>query len=143
MANPFKVLGGLKSTLTCTLRQFSQINPAEVNLPLLESVIEEVESLHQKISNRVELLAPEIEDEKEAEKFVSDSVEYRMNVKKEIASLKLRRQNFMVKEVVVEEASTPTVPSVKLPLPPILLDPFENNVENPFSFFHSGIPLKM
>ena len=108
-------------------------------VPLLIILTEYISDIRDKFKH-IEELDPSILAKLEGPEVVDQEMESSALVKCEIieiiAELSTRKWTLEAVPSVSAPVPTPASASVKLPLPPILLDHFEGNEENPFGFFN-------
>ena len=128
-----KSRGGVRSYIAAQFNKFIGLNDDQINIPFLRMLISDIkdrlDKLDQLDQSLIILLDPPRLDEE-----IKYSAEYNMDVKCKLSELCLKLNS-------LENEENPPPPSnphksVKLPLPPIHLDPFENNSNNPFGFYN-------
>ena len=127
-----------KGVITLDLKALSGLDPSNITVHLLEQVYKTIsdslvaiEDLDLQIS--MSLTDPELTSEVEAAR------KYHLNIQIELA--KLKDKMVVLQPISVNsntQAASPALPQkiIKLPLPPVQLATFKDNLENPFAYYN-------
>ena len=128
-----------KGKITQDLKALDSLNQSEINFHLLDQYIGTIES-SLAIIDQLDIDICTDRNESEIEEVMTSSRAYHFSVYQKLASFKARRDILKVDTVVSSGANDSSLSSsskiVKLPLPPIQIQPFENNSENPFCYYN-------
>ena len=121
-----------KGLITQDLKLLDSLSDEQVNVLLLDDYIHKLESnlviIEEFDSSICELLS-----DSEMEEAISSNRSYCFKVQQKIAELKLRKEKLVKSS---KSLPGPTGKIVKLSLPQIQIQPFENNSNNPFAYFN-------
>ena len=127
-----------KGLITQDFKILDDLEEEEFNVPLLDQYINTIESnlglVEEFDASIFEELQNAVSDE-EMETTLGDTRLYRFSVLQKLAKLKLKREE--LSKARNAPSPSPVVGNVvKLPLPPIHITSFENNLNNPFEYFN-------
>ena len=131
-----------KGLITQDLKLLNSLDESKINVPLLEQYILSIESnlslVEEYDTSICELLQDAVSNEDLELKF-EEVRKFHFHVFEQLAKLKLKKAKLLKDlDSDITPAVVPPVvnKSVKLPLPPIVISPFENNLKNPFEYFN-------
>ena len=121
----------VKGLITHDINKIKGLTDEELSKHLLSDFIQKINSNLLLVEDFDISLGEEIKDE-ELEAFVASNRDYHFEIQKTLSEFKLKFDRLF------SENNIPEKPSklVKLPLPPIQINPFENNASNPFACFN-------
>ena len=122
----------IKRLITQDLNSINSLTDEQLNIPLLNDYIDRVESNLVTVEEFDAEMCEALSDS-DFETTLTAARTYHLEVQRKVADLKLKRDRL------VPPAQPPPVQSdkvVKLPLPPIQISSFENNLANPFEYFN-------
>ena len=127
-----------KGLITQDLKLIDSLREEEINVPLLDQYINAIESNLTLVEECDTTICEQIQDavsDAEVEATLESTRAYHFGVFGKLAKLKLKREEILKAQNL---PSSPAVKSkvVKLPLPPIQISSFENNLNNPFEYFN-------
>ena len=122
----------VKGLITQDVNKIKALKDDQLNKPLLEDIILKIHN-NLKIVEEFDASLGEDLDEPELGQFLTSVGSYNFEVMKTLADLKLKCDSLFSEKKVSPEVNTK---SVKLPLPPIQITPYENNALNPFAYFN-------
>ena len=123
-----------KGLVTKDFEYIDSLSDESLNIHLLDQYIHKLEANLVIIEDHDASICEELSDS-ELESVLASSRSYHFDVQQNIAQLKLKKER-LLEPSKVEPPSVPSGKMFKLPLPPIQLQPFQNNSENPFAFFN-------
>ena len=122
----------VKGVITHDINKIKSLDDSQLSKPLLEEFIHKIHS-NLAVVEEFDISIGEETDTDELDAFVAANRDYHYEIQKVIAELKLRHDKLFCENRVPQEVPTKVV---KLPLPPIQINPYENNANNPFAYFN-------
>ena len=129
-------MGGFRSHITCIYKRYKARPDTEVTVSLLEEYMSDTRDKLNRIEELDSSILGKLEDPEVVDQEIESSVVAKCEIREIIAELSARKRTLETVPSVSVPVRSPASDSVKLPLPPILLDPFEGNRENPLGFFN-------
>ena len=129
-----------KGLITQDFKLLDSLSEDQFNIPLLDQYINSIESNKALVEECDNSICEEMQDavtDAELESTFETNRRYHFTVFEKLAKLKLKRESLKALVSPSSSAVPPVVNKVvKLPLPPIQINPFENNIKNPFEYFN-------
>ena len=130
-----------KGLITQDFKLLDSLSDDQVNVPLLDQYINSIESNKTLIEECDNTICEEMQEavtDAELEATLETNRRYHFSVVEKLANLKLKRDELRSQNLPSPSVENHPVENkvVKLPLPPIQINPFENNIKNPFEYFN-------
>ena len=123
-----------KGQITQDLKALEALDEAQLNCHLLDQYIKTIEDSLSVIEGYDMEICTDMSDS-EIEEVVASSRVYHMDINLKLSRYKALREGLVAKKSPDPSGTVTPGKIVKLPLPPIQIQTFENNSENPFSYF--------
>lgn len=120
--------------VTQDLKALEALEDADLNFHLLDRYIKTIEDCLSAIEEFDSEICVDM-SEAELTGVVASSRAYHMSINLKLPKYKAKREGLMAKKSPNPSGNTSPGKIVKLPLPPIQIQTFENNFENPFSYY--------
>ena len=122
-----------KGLITQDLKALDKLEQKDLSFLLLDQYISNIEK-NLEIIEEFDARICEDMEESELQVVLTSARTYHMDISVKIVSYKSLRDKLSTKTGPIPSGST-TGKTVKLPLPPIQLQPFQNNLVNPFAYY--------
>ena len=123
-----------KSQITQDIKALEALDDADLNVHLLDQYIKTIEDSLSAIEDFDLEICTDMSDS-ELTEVVASSRAYHMTINLKLSRYKAIREGLMAKKSPNPSGSATPGKMVKLSLPPIQIQTFENHSENPFSYY--------
>ena len=123
-----------KGQITQDIKDLEALDDADLSVHLLDQYIKTIEDRLSAIEDFDSEICTDTSDS-ELTVVVASSRAYHMTINLKLSEYKAIRESLMAKKSPNPSGSATPGKIVKLPLPPIQIQTFENNSENPFSYY--------
>ena len=124
----------VKGLITQDINKINSLGDDQLNKPLLDEFINKIRSNLVTVEQFDTSIGEETEIS-ELDAFLVSTRDYHFEIQKSLAELQLKHDR-LFSDNRLQLQSEVSSKLVKLPLPPIQITPFENNVNNPFAYFN-------